>query len=74
MTAVPEAPAPPARGNRVVADLDEELARRLRTWAGMRGQPVSHVVLELIRRAVPTAGQLAEALRETGAGNGTHDR
>jgi hypothetical protein len=73
MTAMPEAPAAPARANRVVADLDDELARRLRTWAGMRGQPVSHVVLELIRGAVPTAGQLAEALRETGAGN-DHDR
>lgn len=73
MTAVPEAPAAPARANRVVADLDDELARRLRTWAGMRGQPVSHVVLELIRGAVPTSGQLAEALRATGAGS-DHDR
>lgn len=70
MTAVPEAPAAPGRANRVVADLDDELARRLRAWAGMRGQPVSHVVLELIRRAVPTARQLAEALQEAGAGNG----
>jgi hypothetical protein len=72
MTAAPEAPATAMRANRVVADLDDELARRLRTWAGMRGQRVSHVVLELIRQAVPTADRLAELMREGGAGNG-HD-
>jgi hypothetical protein len=71
MTPAPAPPeAPAARPNRVVADLSDDLARRLRTWAGMRGQPVSHVVCELIRQAVPTADQLAQDLCEGGAGNG----
>lgn len=73
MTAVPEAPAAAGRANRVVADLDGDLARRLRTWAALRGQPVSHVVCELISQAVPKAGQLAEQLRDTGASDDNPD-
>lgn len=56
MSPVPEAPAVAGRANRVVADLPGDLARRLRTWAGLRGQPVSHVLCELLSQAVPTAG------------------
>ena len=45
------------------ADLPGELAKRLRTWAALRGLPVSHVIAELVRRAVPTTDQLADQIR-----------
>jgi hypothetical protein len=73
MASAPEAPAVATRSNRVVADLDPDLARRLRTWAGMRGQHVSHVLLELIGQAVPTAEQLADLMRNGGS-HGHPDR
>ena len=73
MSAVPDAPAVSGRANRVVADLPDDLARRLRTWAGLRGQPVSHVLCELVSQAVPTAGQLAEQVRDIGASDGESD-
>jgi hypothetical protein len=73
MSAVPEAPAVAGRANRVVADLPDDLARRLRTWAGLRGQPVSHVLCELVSQAVPTAGQLTEQIRGIGARDGQAD-
>ena len=62
MTAVQEVPAA-ARQERVSADLPGELAKRLRTWAALRGLPVSHVIAELVRRAVPTTDQLADQIR-----------
>ena len=62
MTAVQEVPAT-ARQERVAADLPGELAKRLRTWAAVRGLPVSHVIAELVGRAVPTADQLADQIR-----------
>jgi hypothetical protein len=62
MTAVQEAPAA-GRQERVSADLPGELAKRLRTWAALRGLPVSHVIAELVRRAVPTTDQLADQIR-----------
>lgn len=73
MTAVPEAPAAAGRANRVVADLPDDLARRLRTWAALRRLPVSHVLCELVSQAVPTAGQLAEQVRDIGARDGQAD-
>jgi hypothetical protein len=66
MTAVPEAPAGLSR---VVADLPRGVARRLRAWAALRGQPVSHVVVDVITKAVPSADQLAEDIR----GGGSND-
>ena len=65
MSAVPEAPASP-RQARVAADLPSD-HRRLRTWAALRGQPVAHVVSEVVCRAVPTADQLAAQMHENGA-------
>ena len=62
MTAVQEVPVA-ARQERVSADLPGELAKRLRTWAALRGLPVSHVIAELVKRAVPTADQLADQIR-----------
>ena len=67
MSAVQEVSAA-ARQERVSADLPGELAKRLRMWAALRGLPVSHVIAELARRAVPTADQLADQIR-----GGTHD-
>jgi len=67
MTAVQEVPAE-ARQERVSADLPGDLAKRLRTWAALRGLPVSHVVAELVRCAVPSADQLADQIR-----GGSHD-
>jgi hypothetical protein len=69
MTAVQEVPAA-TRQERVSADLPGELAKRLRTWAALRGLPVSHVIAELVRRAVPTADQLADQIR--GGGRDEH--
>jgi hypothetical protein len=71
MTAVPETPGPPGR-MRVGVDLPSEIARRLRTWAALRGQPVSHVAAEVITAAVPTDSQLAAQIQQNGAGDG-HD-
>jgi len=68
MTAVPEAPAP-ARQARVAAEVPGDVYRRLRTWAALRGQPVAHVVSEVICRAVPSADQLAAQMHESGAPN-----
>lgn len=67
MTAVPEAPSPPGRANRVVADLAGDVASRLRTWAALRGQPVSHVVSEVVTAAVPTTDQLRELVGQIGS-------
>jgi hypothetical protein len=72
MTAVPEAPAPPGR-KRVGVDLPDDIARRLRTWAAMRGQPASHVAAEVITAAVPTDAQLAAQIQQNGAGDGRPD-
>lgn len=62
VAAVQEVPAPD-RQERVSADLPSDLARRLRTWAALRGLPVSHVIAELVRRAVPSGDQLADQIR-----------
>ena len=66
MTAVPEAPASP-RQARVAAEVPSDVYRRLRTWAALRGQPVAHVVSEVVCRAVPTADQLAAQMQQNGA-------
>lgn len=58
MTAVPETPALPGQ-KRVAADLPADVARRLRTWAALRGQPVSHVIGELVVRGLPSVNELA---------------
>lgn len=72
MTAVPEAPAPPGQ-KRVGVDLPGDIARRLRTWAALRGRPVSHVAAEVITAAVPTDDQLAAEIQQKGAANGHAD-
>jgi hypothetical protein len=72
MTAGPEAPAPPGL-KRVGVDLPGDIARRLRTWAALRGQPVSHVAAEVITAALPTDSQLAAQIQQNGAADGNHD-
>lgn len=69
MTAVPKAPPGPGQ-KRVAADLPADVARRLRTWAALRGKPVSHVIGELIVRDVPTDDELAALISQNGVGNG----
>jgi hypothetical protein len=64
MTARTEAPAPAKE--RVSADLPGDVARRLRTWAGLRGMPVAHVVAEVVCAAVPADEQLADLIRAGG--------
>lgn len=70
MTAVPEAPAPPGQ-KRVATDLPGDVARRLRTWAALLDQPVSHVIAALIVPAVPTDGELAALISRHGGGGGS---
>jgi hypothetical protein len=70
LTASPEALAPAGANVRVSADVAPDLARRLRTWAGMRGQSVSALIGELLTREVPTGTDLAAQMQQIGAGNG----
>jgi hypothetical protein len=63
MRAVPEAPAS-SRQERIAGDVPGDVALRLRMWAALRGQPVAHVVAEVICRAVPTAAQLAVQMQD----------
>ena len=81
MTAVPETPALPGQ-KRVAADLPADVARRLRTWAALRGQPVSHVIGELVARGLPSIDELAAQMAglatptvviRSGEAHGPHD-
>ena len=70
MSAGPEVLTTPGK-ERVSAEVPGDVARRLRVWAGLRGQPAAHVVAQVICDAVPSADQLAKDIR--GERNGRAD-
>jgi hypothetical protein len=48
---------------RVAAEVPADVARRLRVWAALRGQPAAHVVSAVICQAVPSAEELAKDMK-----------
>jgi hypothetical protein len=72
MTQAPEAPILPGH-KRVGVQLPADVARRLRTWAALCGQPVSHIAADMITAALPTDGQLAAQIRQSEEADGHAD-
>jgi hypothetical protein len=73
MTTTAEPLVPPRTGGpaasgreRVAAEVPTDVARRLRVWAALRGQPAAHVVSAVICQAVPSADQLAKDMQTGG--------
>ncbi len=57
---------------RLATTITEPVDRRLRMFALIKRQPLSHVLSVLLDQALPPADELAGLLREQGRGRGSH--